>query len=301
MPTAPEGPFVAIVTPFHDDETINEAALARQVERQVSVGNGIFCNGTNGEFFAMSSDERMQVIRICAEAAGGRVPVFAHAGAVSTHTVIKQAAEAERLGVTGISVVTPYFLNCSPEGLVSHYQAVADTVSTPLYLYNIPKLTGHTLEKDVVARLADHPQIYGIKDSSGSKESLDGFLEMAAERDDFEVFTGPDSLICHGFLNGAKGCISGLANLMPKTVNGIYKACMAGKVEEAERLQAHLGALREALYALGFSPAMVKWALFLSDPDVGKSRRPVVVSDETVSEIRKVLERFEVECLSESV
>ena len=271
------GPFVAIVTPFGGDEGVNAAALRRQVDRQASAGNGVFCAGTNGEFYALSSEEKLRVAETCVEAADGRVPVLAHIGEISTHQTIALGKAVERLGVKAVSAITPYFIACSQAELIDHFRRVADALSVPLYLYNIPARTGNTLEPETARVLAEHPNIIGVKDSAGSQESLDGYLAVAREHQSFDVLVGPDSLVLHGLRQGAAGCISGLGNLCPVTLNGIYAAFVAGDLDAAEARQARFSALRKELYALGFPPAMVKRALCHArgrqEPRAGADRR----------------------------
>ncbi len=286
------GPFVAIVTPFDANEELNLAALARQVKRQAGAGNGIFCAGTNGEFYTLSFEEKVAVAKTCVEAAAGKVPVLAHIGEISTHQTIALGKAIEKLGVKAVSVVTPSFIACSQEELIVYYTRVADALSVPVYLYNIPARTGNKIEPATAAILADHPNIIGIKDSAGSQESLDGFLEIARARDDFDVLVGPDHLILHGLKNGAAGCISGLGNIAPVTLNKIHASHVAGDAAAAEAAQTHYGELRKALYAHGFPPTMVKRALFLAMPDVGRSRGPALVSDEVNDKVAVVSKTF---------
>ncbi|MCQ4159993.1 dihydrodipicolinate synthase family protein [Roseomonas sp. GC11] len=286
------GPFVAIVTPFDAQEDVDYAELARQVDRQARAGNGVFCAGTNGEFFALSFEEKVEAARVCVEAAAGRVPVLAHIGEVSTKQTIRLGQAVQALGVKAVSVVTPSFIACSQDELVAYYTAVADALTVPVYLYNIPARTGNTITPETAARLASHPNIIGIKDSAGSQESLDGYLAIARARDDFDVLVGPDHLILYGLKNGAAGCISGLGNIAPLTLNAIWRAFSAGDAAEAEKQQAHYGELRKELYAHGFPPTMVKRALSIAMPAVGRSRGPAIVSDETHAKVAIVSKKF---------
>ncbi|PWC39772.1 dihydrodipicolinate synthase family protein [Azospirillum sp. TSO35-2] len=286
------GPFVAIVTPFDGDERVEFAALRRQVTRQATAGNGVFCAGTNGEFYALSFDEKLAVAETCVEAAAGRVPVLAHVGEISTHQTIALGKAVQGLGVKAVSAITPSFIACSQAELVAHYRRVADALTVPLYLYNIPARTGNTLEPQTARILADHPNIIGIKDSAGSQESLDAFLAIARERDDFDVLVGPDSLVLHGLRNGAAGCISGLGNIAPVTLNGIHAAFVAGDAAAADAHQAQFSTLRKELYALGFPPAMVKRALRSAMPEVGLSRAPVLIAEEVDRQIKEIAARY---------
>ncbi len=286
------GPFVAIVTPFDANEAVNEGALRRQVDRQAKAGNGVFCAGTNGEFYALSSREKVRVAEICIEAAADRIPVLAHIGEISTHETIVLGKAIEKLDVKAVSAITPSFIACSQPELIDHYRHVADALSKPVYLYNIPARTGNTIQPETARILADHPNIIGIKDSAGSQESLDAFLAIARGRDDFDVLVGPDSLVLHGLQNGAAGCISGLGNISPVTLNAIHASFVAGDAKAAAERQTHYSTLRKELYAHGFPPAMVKRALMLAMPDVGASRAPVLISDEVNAKVSEISRRF---------
>lgn len=286
------GPFVAIVTPFDGDENVNAAALRRQVDRQAKAGNGAFCAGTNGEFYALSFEEKVQVAATCVEAAAGRVPVLAHIGEVATQQTIALGKAIQGLGVKAVSVITPYFIACSQAELIDHYRRIADALTVPVYLYNIPGRTGNTLQPETVRTLADHPNIIGIKDSAGSQESLDAFLAIAREHASFDVLVGPDSLVLHGLRNGAAGCISGLGNVCPVTLNGIHSAFVAGDQDAADQHQNRFSALRKELYALGFPPAMVKRALCHAIPEVGFSRAPVLIADDVDGKVKEISARY---------
>lgn len=286
------GTFVAIVTPFDAGEELNEAALIRQVDRQARAGNGVFCAGTNGEFYAMSVDEKIRVTQVCVQAAAGRVPVLAHIGEISTHQTIALGKQIEKLDVKAVSVIAPSFIACTQAELIAHYRRIADAISKPVYLYNIPARTGNTIQPDTARVLADHPNIIGIKDSAGSQESLDGFLAIARERADFDVLVGPDSLILHGLRHGAAGCISGLGNISPVTLRAIYDAHAAGNAAAADQHQERYSTLRKELYTHGFPPTMVKCGLRAAMPDVGMSRSPAQVSHEVNDKVRDISERF---------
>ena len=282
------GTFVAIVTPFDEREEINEAALQRQVRRQAEAGNGVFCAGTNGEFYALSFAEKVRVAGLCVEAAAGQMPVLAHIGEISTHQTIALGREIDRLDVRAVSAITPSFIACSQDELIAHYHRIADAIAKPLYLYNIPARTGNTITPETARTLAAHPNIVGIKDSAGSQESLDGFLAVARERDDFEVLVGPDSLVLHGLRHGAAGSISGLGNVSPQTLQAIYREHRAGHDEAAATHQTRYSALRQALYAHGFPPTLVKCALRSVMPEVGRSRGPALLSAEVEAAVREI-------------
>jgi 4-hydroxy-tetrahydrodipicolinate synthase len=286
------GTFVAIVTPFDAKEELNVAALKRQVQRQAAVGNGVFCAGTNGEFYALSFEEKIKVAEVSVEAAAGKVPVLAHIGEISTHQTIALGRVIEKLDVLAVSAITPSFIACSQAEIIAHYRRIADAISKPVYLYNIPARTGNTITPETARILADHPNIIGVKDSAGTQESLDGYLAIARERSDFDVLVGPDSLVLHGLRNGAAGSVSGLGNLSPVTLQSIYREYRAGNDAAASQHQDRYSALRKELYAHGFPPTMVKCALRSVMPEVGPSRGPALVSAEVEAAVKTVAQKY---------
>ncbi len=285
--------FVALVTCFNEDETINYAATRAQVRRQVEAGNNIMCAGTNGDFTALTFEEKVRLTQEVVDEVGGRVRVIVNAGMPATFETVKLAREFDRIGVDGIAVITPFFIACTQDGLVRHFSTVADAVQTPVYLYDIPARTQNHIEPETARLLAGHGNIAGIKDSGGAKETLEAYLAVAKDVAGFEVYSGPDHLVLWSLQNGAAGCISGLGNAMPHVLAGILKAYNAGDVAEAERQQATFAAFRTDLYALGFAPAMVKRALYLQDASVGASRQPALLPNpEQDSRIAEILRRY---------
>jgi len=286
-------PFVAIVTCFDDQESIDYTAIRKQVRRQVNAGNNLLVCGTNGDFTSLTHAEKVRVCAEVLEEVNDKVKVFANVGTPSTYETVLLGKEIVGLGVDGVAVITPYFIGCTQEGLFAHYTRVADSLEKPVYLYDIPARTQNHIEPATASRLAEHPNIHGIKDSGGGQESLDAYLEIANQRDDFDVFSGPDSLIYYALSKGARGCISGLGNVMPATLNAICTAFDAGDMEEAKRQQDLFTQLRIDLYALGYPPAMVKRALYLMDNSVGASRQPALLSTpELDAKISSILEKF---------
>jgi 4-hydroxy-tetrahydrodipicolinate synthase len=272
--------FVALVTCFNQDESINYQATRAQVRRQVEAGNNIMCAGTNGDFTALTFEEKVRLTEEVVDEARGRVRVIVNAGMPATFETVKLAREFDRIGVDGIAVITPFFIACTQDGLIRHFSSVADAVKTPVYLYDIPARTQNHIEPETARILAGHGNIAGIKDSGGAKETLEAYLQVAREMAGFEVYSGPDHLVLWALQHGAAGCISGLGNAMPHVLAGILDAFNAGDIAKAEERQGTFAAFRTDLYALGFAPAMVKRALYLQDPSVGASRQPALLPNE---------------------
>ncbi|MEI9700642.1 dihydrodipicolinate synthase family protein [Enterobacter cloacae] len=284
-----KGVLTAIVTPFDAEGELNLPGLTRQVARQLDAGNGIFCGGTNGEFFVLNEAEKIAVTRTCVETVAGRAPIVAHIGEISTRDTIRLGKQIAALGVDAVSVITPYFVPLKQSELIAHYTAVADALTVPVFLYNIPARTGNTLEPATVRALAEHPNISGIKDSAGSDESLRGFLNAVSDIDGFDVLNGPDSLIHQGFVEGCSACISGLANVAPAAINAIWSRFNAGDVEGSRQAQERVTRLRTELYSVAFSPAAVKKALQIMGEDVGESRYAVAFSEHQCQQIRQIV------------
>lgn len=286
------GVLTAIVTTFDGAGAFKPAAQRQQVRRQLQAGNGIFCGGTNGEFFVLNEQEKLAVIATCVDETAGRAPVVAYIGEISTRETIRLGRQVAQLGVDAVSAITPWFVPLKQEELIEHYRAVADALEVPLFLYNIPARTGNTLQPETVRTLAAHPNIIGIKDSAGSYESLQGFLQAAQGTENFTVLNGPDSLIHRGFVEGCSACISGLANVAPQAINAIWRTYQAGDLAASQQAQENVTGLRTDLYSVAFSPAAVKKALALMGQDVGESRYAVQFSAADEQRIRQIVNQY---------
>lgn len=283
------GVLTAIVTPVDADDRFNEKSFREQIERQLAAGNGIFCGGTNGEFFALTESERLAVAETTVDQVRGRAPVVGHVGENSTAECIRMGKRIAAMGVDAVAAITPNFVPLSQDDLVWHFTTVADALDVPVYLYNIPARTGNTIAPETALRLAAHPRIVGIKDSAGTYESLKGFIDAARQAEDFAVFNGPDSLIHQGFVEGCAGAVSGLANVAPREINAIWRHFQNGDIDASRTAQEAVTRLRETLYKVAFAPAVVKRAVRLLGFDVGNSKYPVRLSAEQDEAIRQVL------------
>jgi 4-hydroxy-tetrahydrodipicolinate synthase len=283
------GPHVAIVTPFNSRGELDEPALRQQVQRQLAQGNKIFCNGTNGEFFTLTDSEKRRVTEICLEEVSDRNQLVTHIGEISAERTIAHGKDVAAMGVTAVSVITPWFVPLKDQELIRYYRQVADNLSIAVYLYNIPARTGNTITPAIADTLASHPNIYGIKDSAGSLESLKGFLQVGAQHDSFDVLNGPDSLILTGYQLGCVGCISGLANLVPDQVNQVYRGYVEDDLSLAQAAQARISNLRTNLFSIGFGPSVVKEALNLIGHPVGPTRSPTQFDEDDKTKIANIL------------
>lgn len=286
----PEGIIVAMVTPMTADEKIDESKLRQAVNYYIEKGvQGLFCLSTNGEFFSLTYEEKLQVIEIVLSEVDGRVQVWAGTGAITTNEVIKLSQAAEKLGVDAISVITPYVISPAQFELFSHYKKVASSVKIPLIIYNIPAKTNVSINAETVAKLAEIKNIVGIKDSSGDFRNILKYI--AATPENFSVLSGNDGLVYWTLLAGGQGSISGMANIFPEIMVGIYKLWKAKKYEEARNMQARIAPIRSTL-SLSTFPAVVKLAMDLTGKKVGPTRSPILMPNKKVkAEVQAVIER----------
>lgn len=269
----PQGIIPALITPFTPEQELDEAGLRLLARRLIDAGvHGLFCLGTNGEFFSLTFDEKVKIAEIVLDEAAGRVPVYVGAGAVGTEETKRLAVRLERAGVDALTVIAPYFLSFTQKELADHFRRVADATALPVLLYNIPSNTGNALQPETVSALARVPNIVGIKDSSGSFDTILRFLESAD--DQFSVLAGTDSLILPTLMAGGKGAVAATANLLPRVVVDIYEKWKQAKYAEAEMAQRQLRALR-SMFKLGTLPSVLKEAMSMAGLPAGPARWPV--------------------------
>lgn len=287
-----KGLITAMVTPFNEDNSINEEATRQLIEKLIKGGvDGIFILGTNGEFHVMNDDEKITFVKLVVSIVNKRVPVYAGAGACGTNQCIELAKRMEAAGADALSVITPYFQTLSDQELIAHYKAVAQSVKCPILLYNIPKCTGNCISDQVVAELCKVDNILGIKDSSGKLELMESYIKVS-EGTDFVVLSGSDSLILKALKIGAKGAIAATSNLLTEIDVAIYQNYMKGDLAEAQRAQESIDVLRGVL-KLGVQPSIIKKSLAMSGINVGTARAPIAQpSEEDCAKVREMLDFY---------
>jgi len=286
-----KGIVAAMVTPFNDDESLDEGGLCAVVRFLIERGvHGLFPAGSQGEFYALTADERRRVLEVTLEAAENRVFVMAHVGAMTTREAMALARHAESAGADALSAVTPFFVRPSQEELYRHYVALASAVGLPVLAYNNPGRTGVNLLPTTVVRLAhDVPNFVGIKDSSGDLTQFVEYIRLCPSG--FQAFMGRDSLIFAGLAHGAAGAVAATANVVPELAVSIYDAVEARDFVRGHELQRLLLPLRQA-FDLGSFPAVVKEAMQIIGLPAGPTRRPVgPLSEEARARLREVLEQ----------
>ena len=240
------GSGVAIITPFKDG-AIDFEALGNIIEFQINGGtDAIIICGTTGECSTLTDDEHRDAIKFTVEKVNGRVPVIAGTGSNDTAYAVSLSKHAESLGVDALLCVTPYYNKATTKGLIRHFTAIADSVSCPIILYNVPSRTGCNITMPVYKALAKHPNIVGVKEASGN---ISAIAQLFAEcGDDFDIYSGNDDQIVPILSLGGKGVISVLANPMPRETHEICQLYFDGKVKESAALQLKLLDLCNTLF-----------------------------------------------------
>lgn len=259
MTTALRGCGTAIVTPFAQDGTVDVEALRKLVEWQIEEGIDFLVPcGSTGEAQTLSVEERELVVSTVVETARRRVPVMAGATHNDTRQAVEEARRMSALGVTWLLSATPYYNKPTPEGLVRHFTAVADAASVPVCLYNVPGRTSVNMRPDTVLRLATHPNIVGIKESSGDLAQVQHLL--LGRPDDFVVLSGEDWMTLAIIAAGGDGLISVASNEIPRLMSQLVSRALRGQIVEAREILFQVLPLLEANF-LETNPAPVKAAL----------------------------------------
>lgn len=234
--TGMQGSVVALVTPFTEDGSIDFGALEGLVDFHLAnKTDGILVLGTTGESSTMTDEEDYEVARTVVERVAGRVPVIGGAGSNSTAESMRKAAGLEKLGVDGLLLITPYYNKSNEEGIYQHFKYVLDRIGIPSILYNIPGRTGCSISVANVARLAAHPNAWGIKEASGNISYATDVARYLS--DDFHMMSGNDDMVVPIMSVGGCGVISVWANCMPAVVHDMCMDCLAGDIEAARTAQ----------------------------------------------------------------
>ena len=269
-----KGAGVAIITPFHEDGSVNYEVFAQQIDYQIENGtDAIIVCGTTGEAATLSHEEHLAVIRYCAKQVAGRIPVIAGTGSNCTETAVYLSTEAEKAGVDGLLVVTPYYNKATQKGLYNHFKTVADSVSLPIILYNVPSLTGLNIAPDTLIKLCrDVKNIVGVKEASGNISQVAKIMSMADGCVD--LYSGNDDQIVPLLSLGGIGVISVLSNVAPRQTHDICQKFFEGDVAGSCKLQLEALPLVDALFC-EVNPIPVKTAVNLQGREAGPMRMPL--------------------------
>lgn len=287
-----EGAGVAIITPFHEDGSVDYERFGEIIEDQIrNHTDAIIVCGTTGESATMTHEEHLDVIRYCVEKVAHRVPVIAGTGSNCTETAVYLSSEAEKIGADALLVVTPYYNKATQNGLYVHFKTVADAVKLPVLLYNVPSRTGTTILPETVVRLCREVEnIVGVKDATGNMSQTAHLMSIADGYVD--LYSGEDALIVPILSMGGKGVISVLSNVAPQQTHDICSLYFEGRVQESCALQLKAVPLVEALFC-EVNPIPVKKAMELKGFCGGTLRLPLTEMEaENAQRLEREMKKF---------
>ncbi|MGI9292262.1 MAG: 4-hydroxy-tetrahydrodipicolinate synthase [Gammaproteobacteria bacterium] len=269
-----QGSLVAIVTPMQANGAVDFAAFERLIEFHINAAtDGLVVAGTTGESATLNKSEHVAVIEAAVNIVAGRIPVIAGTGSNSTAQTIELSKTVDGLGVDAYLVVTPYYNKPPQEGLARHFSAVADAVNKPIMLYNVPGRTGVDLLPATVAGLAEHDNIFGIKEATGDVSRAGQLKDLCGP--EFMLYSGDDPTAREFILAGGHGVVSVTSNVVPAAMAEMCRAALAGDTAKAAELDAPLSALHNDLFVES-NPIPVKWALERMGLIEGGLRLPLV-------------------------
>lgn len=276
------GSIVALITPFLPNGEVNYEKLGELVDFHLqNQTDALLILGTTGESSTMSHEEDDEVCRYVVNRVAKRIPVWAGSGSNSTQTMLEKSKSFEKIGVDGLLLITPYYNKTNEEGMYLHFKTVADAVSIPCILYNVPGRTGCAISENNVCRLAKHPNIVGVKEASGDI----GYAARIARHlsDDFVMYSGNDDMILSMMSLGCSGVISVLANVLPKEIHEMIFDYLNGEPEKTRAAQLKYLELVNALFA-EVNPIPVKEALNMMGMEVGGYRLPLTAPSAVTKE-----------------
>lgn len=290
-----QGAYTAIVTPFDPSGQLDEEGLRRNIRFQIaSEIDGIVPLGSTGEAPTLSSQEKERVINISMEEAKGKVPIIIGTGSYSTQQTIENTQLAERLGADMALVVSPYYNKPTQEGLYRHFKAIAESTSLPIIIYNVQGRTGQNVAVETIKRLADLPNIVGVKEASGNISQIGEVIEIIARhRPEFSVLSGDDNLTFPLMTLGGDGVISVVSNLVPKEIKMMVHAIASGDYEQARTLHYHLMPLFRGAF-IETNPIPIKTAMNLCGMASGGCRLPLCeMLPDNETKLRNILHGYQ--------
>ncbi len=287
-----KGAGVAIITPFHEDGSVNYEKLGELIEFQIAnKTDAIIICGTTGEASTLTHEEHLECIKYTIDKVAKRVPVVAGTGSNCTETAIYLSQEAEKYGADALLVVTPYYNKATQKGLIAHYTAVADSVKLPIIMYNVPSRTGCNIQPETAVALAKNVEnIVAIKEATGNISQVAKLMQLADGC--IDVYSGNDDQIVPILSLGGLGVISVLSNVAPEETHNIVELYMNGRVKESAQLQLRALPLIDQLFC-EVNPIPVKAAVNLMGMEVGPLRMPMTEIEEAHKEsLKKAMEEF---------
>jgi len=269
-----KGSGVAIVTPFINEHEVNFEELGKLVEFQIQEGtDSIIVCGTTGESSTMTQDEKKATIKYVVDKVNKRVPVIAGTGGNCTQSAVEMSKYAQDVGADGVLVVTPYYNKTTQEGLIKHYETIANSINIPVILYNVPSRTGLNITPETAYKLSKIDNIVAIKEASGNISQVAEIANLCG--DELAIYSGNDDQIVPIMSLGGIGVISVLANVMPKETHEMTKAYLDGDICKAKEIQLKVLPLVKALFC-EVNPIPVKEALNIMGYNAGIPRLPLV-------------------------
>lgn len=286
-----QGSIVALITPFHEDGSVNFEKLKELVEWHIAKKtDGILVLGTTGESSTMTHEEDDSVVACVIETVNKRVPVIVGAGSNNTATMLKKSIDYEKMGADQLLLISPYYNKTNEEGMILHFKTVADAVHIPIILYNIPGRTGCSISEHAISVLSKHPNIKGIKEASGNMSYVMNISRYL--NDDFVMYSGNDDIIVPMLSLGSSGVISVLANILPKQTHELVKKYLDGDTKGSLALQQQYLDLIHALF-VEVNPIPVKEAMNQMGMNAGGYHLPLTEMSEDHKELMK-------QCLEEA-
>ncbi|MCL2634758.1 MAG: 4-hydroxy-tetrahydrodipicolinate synthase [Oscillospiraceae bacterium] len=273
------GAGTALVTPMNPDGSINYDVFGANIDWQIEQGiDAVIVCGTTGEASTLTDEEHVELVRYCVERTSKRVPVIAGTGSNDTAYSVWLSKEAERVGADALLQVTPYYNKTSQKGLIRHFTEIAESVSIPIVLYNVPIRTGMSISTDTYKTLSEISNIVATKEASSNISAIAEII--AACGDDLDVYSGNDSEIVPIMSLGGKGVISTCGNIIPNVAHEITALCLSGEFKKAAELQLKYLNLMNTLF-VDVNPIPVKAALNMMGRNVGECRLPLIEADDT--------------------
>ena len=267
------GSMVALITPFHEDGSVNYEKLRELILWHIEEGtDGICILGTTAETPALTVTERDKIVEVSIEVADKRIPIIVGSGSNNTLVAKEQSIKYEKMGADGLLVITPYYNKTNKAGMIHHFTDIADAVSIPIILYNVPGRTGCSLTYEALKELSQHKNIAGIKEASGDISFVTKIARLAS--DEFAIYSGNDDMIIPLMSVGGVGVISVAANIIPKAMHQLTTAYLNGEVELARDMQLKYLDFINALF-IETNPIPIKEAMNIMNMNVGKYRLPL--------------------------
>lgn len=277
--------MVALITPFSEDGSVNYKGLADLIEWHIEEKtDGILVLGTTAETPALTVTEKDKIAEISIATARGRVPIIVGSGSNNSLVAREQSLKYQGMGADALLVITPYYNKTNKAGMIHHFNAVADAVDIPIYLYNVPGRTGCSISYDALEELSQHKRIVGIKEASGDISYVSKISRLINK--DFNVYSGNDDMIIPLMSLGGAGVISVLANILPRQTHDLAMAYIDGDIEKARKLQLYYLDFINALF-VETNPIPIKEAMNWVGINVGQYRLPLCEMEDSTKEVLK--------------